>query len=137
MDGTDDSDRDEYLPAILEHFGWEGSHCWRIHIFLSHLLLFKVSYCTSPLNSQHIFQPSPYNDTKFILAQPACWKYFQHYENLKHLIFAKITTHRVRKKDRQVKAVYLINYPLLPTKTDSSHFHRCKLAWNFYHFNTH
>lgn len=58
-------------------------------------------------------------------------KYFQHYEDPKHLISTTNTTYSIGEKGRQVKAAYLIKYSLLPMKTGSSHFHRCRGECSF------
>lgn len=88
MDHTDNND-DEDLTMLLEAFGHEKSHCWTIHSFKpsaspeSQLLYFHTATVNISLNF-HLTNPQKLN--------LYAGKYFQHYENLKHLIFATNST---------------------------------------------
>lgn len=90
MDHTDNNDNEEDPSMILEAFGHEESHCWRIYTFKSsappesQLWYFHTVTVNTSLNL-HLTNPQK-------LINLYAGKYFQHYQNLKHLTFAPNNT---------------------------------------------
>lgn len=94
---------------------------------LSHQLLLKVRCGTStPQQSTHLTIFSlqiPKNSSIYML------------ESIFNIMrnwctwFLQQTTQK-RRESRQVKAIYLINYPLLSIKTKNNYCHSCRGEWN-------